>query len=383
MERAVGCGGDARRVLYAASTFGHLLSFHVPYLNALSARGAEVVALAAGDPAGMPVCVRCVEAPFAKSFTAPGNLAAAAQVARLMREERFDIVLTHTSLAAFFVRLGVALSGCRATTRVVNTVHGYLFDDETPTAKRLVMLGAEKLVAGATDLVVVMNAQDQTIARAHRLCREEPVIVPGMGVDLGRCVPATPGERREARARLGVPDDAFVLLYAAEFSARKSQDVLLRALPRLPERAMLALPGRGARLEECRALARELGVEGRALFPGFAEDMGLWRRASDACVSASRYEGLPFHVVEAMACGLPCVLSRVKGHEDLVGDAGSGAGECGLLYPYGDSAAFAEAVRRLMENPAAGARMGEAAVRRAQAYRLDVAMPQVMACYGF
>ena len=64
-----------------------------------------------------------------------------------------------------------------------------------------------------------------------------------------------------------------------------------------------------------------------------AAGLALWRAASDACVSASRYEGLPFHVVEAFACGLPAVLSSVKGHVDLVEP-----GVNGLLFDQGDAA---------------------------------------------
>lgn len=419
MRSSEGVAGS-RRVLYAASTFGHLRSFHLPYIEALRDEGCTVVALAGGDPSGMPQSVRCVVEPFTKSMTAPRNASVVRDVAALVRREGFDEVLVHTSLAAFFVRLGVALSGargggavgaCRADgahgvarrgPRVVNTVHGYLFDAATPVAKRTLLLGAERLVAGVTDDIVTMNAQDTEIAVGHRLCRGRVVQVDGMGVDLARCRVAGPSERERARRELGIPADAFVLLYAAEFSPRKNQAMLVDAMAGLPERAVLALPGRGELLEACRGRAERMGVAGRVWMPGYVEDLSVWRAAADLCVSASRYEGLPFHAVEAMACGLPLVLSAVKGHEDLVGGVGACGGRghggavddgaptargategqrCGMLYPFGDVGAFQTCVLRLMDDAALRGAMASAAVGRAQRYGRDRVMGTLMGLY--
>ena len=66
------CACDGRKVLYAASTFGHLRSFHLPYIEALRADGFDVTLLAGGDPvaAGMPQGARCIPADFVKSMSA-------------------------------------------------------------------------------------------------------------------------------------------------------------------------------------------------------------------------------------------------------------------------------------------------------------------------
>lgn len=360
-------------VLYAASTFGHLRSFHIPYLAALVERGYRVVAVGAGDPYGLPAGPSYISLPFTKSFASPRNIAAAATVVRMMRAERFDAVFVHTSLAAFFVRLGVLLAGKRSA-RVVNTVHGYLFDDATPRPKRTVLLAAERAVAGATDDILTMNARDKVIAERYRLCRGTVYETDGMGVDLSRCRPAGHDERLSARHALGLADDAFVLLYAAEFSARKNQGMLVDALERLPRNVVLALPGAGDLREACRSRADELGLRARVAFPGFVDDLAPWRAAADVCVSASRIEGLPSHAVEAMACGLPVVLSAVKGHEDLVGvDC-----EAGLLYPFGDTGGFCACVGRLQGDSQLRARMGAAARTAAQRYDVRRVLPRTL-----
>lgn len=383
-DAATDGGGDlgAHNTLYVASTFGHLRSFHIPYIQAMLDAGDRVTLVGAGDSSDLPAQARIVPVEFVKRMSAPGNFAAAARIASMLRTGDFDLVLTHTSLAAFFTRLAVAMSGKRRTVRVVNTVHGYLFGLHRPVgaaacARRRLLLDAERMCARSTDLIVTMNEEDTAIARRWKLSAGPVVQVDGMGVPA--CAHphlVSASERSSARAALGLSADAFVMLYAAEFSARKDQRTLIQGMAHLPERAVLVLPGAGEQLQQCRELAAELGLANRALFPGFVQDMQLWRHAADVCVSASRSEGLPFHVAEALASGLPCVLSSVKGHVDMVRP-----NQEGLLFPAGDFAAFARAAGDLMADPDVCARMGRQAVQRAARYAPGAVMPTLMRLY--
>jgi len=366
---------ETKKILYTASTDSHLKSFHIPYLHRLTELGYDVTAAAAGPGDGLRDLCRYVPVSFTKSFVSPRNLSAALRLARLMRRERYDLVLTHTSLAAFFTRLAVMLAG-KKNTRVVNMVHGYLFDDDTRALKRAILLGAEKLTAHVTDDILTMNRADTVIAKEHHFCRGRVVQVDGIGVDFSRFLPAGVGEKSAARRALGIPEDAFVLVYAAEFSSRKNQRMLIESMPRLPERVWLLLPGRGELLEGCRELAGRLGVSDRTVFPGYRDDVAGCYHAADACVSSSRSEGLPFNVMEAMSCGLPAVVSAVKGHVDLIID-----GKNGFLFPFDDRKFFLDTVGRLLSDEAAARRMGLAARASAERYALGRVMPAVMSIY--
>ncbi len=361
------------KVLMTASTWGHIRSFHLPYLRAFRDRGWEVHAGCRDLPADPPEITGGIELPFEKRMTSPENLRAARLLRARVREEGYDLIVTHTSLAAFFTRL--AVKGLRDRPRLVNVMHGYLFDDDTPALKRRLLLTAERLTAPETDLLLTMNDWDEALARRLRLGRQVERI-PGMGVDFARLDAAPPDARERLRSELGVPPDAFVLIYPAEFSPRKSQAVLIRAMAELPERAVLALCGRGEELENCRRLAADLGLGDRVLFPGQVEDMPAWYRTADAAVTASRSEGLPFNVMEAMHMGLPVIASRVKGNTDLVRD-----GATGLLYPYGDSTACTACIRRLLEDPALCRSLGERGKEAAEPYALERVLPRVMEKY--
>lgn len=104
--------------------------------------------------------------------------------------------------------------------------------------------------------------------------------------------------------------------------------------------------------------------------------MPRWYAAADGAVSASRSEGLPFNIMEAMYAGLPIAASAVKGHTDLIRP-----GETGLLFPYGDWMACGEAMSALLRDRTWSAQLGAQAHEAVLSYGLDRVLPQVMEQY--
>ncbi|WP_369282891.1 glycosyltransferase [Oscillibacter sp. GMB15532] len=360
-------------VLFTASTYSHLYNFHRPYLAAFRDLGWEVHIACGGAGMEIPEADQTLSLPFEKRMTSPANFRAQALLRRAMKEKEYSLVVAHTSLAAFFTRRAAAGLGAAGRPPLVTVAHGYLFDDRTAPLKREIFLAAERLTAPQTDLLLAMNQWDYELAQKKKLGQRVENL-PGMGVDFSRL------EGREAdggllRRELGLAPDELLAVYAAEFSARKSQSVLLQAMALLPERVKLALPGQGTLLEECKALAKHLGVEDRVFFPGSEPDMPRWYAAADLAVSASRSEGLPFNVMEAMYAGLPVTASAVKGHTDLLARGG------GLLYPYGDAAACAAQLLRLIEDADLRRELGAQAREAVMPYGLEEVLPQVMSAY--
>ena len=361
------------KVLFTASTYSHIVNFHLPYLRKFREEGWTVHAACGGRSMPIPDVERVIELPFEKSMRSPNNFKAVLLLRDEIRRGGYDLIVTHTSLAAFFTRL--ALWGLEERPQVANMVHGYLFDDETPWLKRSLLLGAEQWMAGKTDMVLTMNRWDYETAKKYRL-GQKVVNIPGIGVDFSRFDRVSPGCREKLRKKWGIPEDAFVLICAAEFSARKSQSIVIRAMEYLPERVWLILAGEGALREECQELVRKLGLENRVLFPGQVQDIPAWYAMADAAVSASRSEGLPFNIMEAMYAGLPVAASEVKGHTDLVED-----GVTGLLYPYGDERACAEQLLRLTVSERLRRELSRNARENVERYGLDQVLPVVWARY--
>lgn len=364
---------DKRRVLFTASTYSHIEHFHLPYLREFKRLGWEVHIACGNGPAEAPFTDKSFDLPFQKSMTSPENFRASWMLRGIIRSEGYSLITTHTSLAAFFTRL--AVKGMKPRPRLINVVHGYLFDGGTPAVKRSLLLNAERLTASETDLLLTMNRYDYELAKQYRLGREIDII-PGIGVDFSRLEDDQKRDSDITREVLGISPEAFILIYAAEFSGRKSQDVLIRAMTYLPEDTVLVLCGDGVELSRCRELAGRSGLAERVLFPGRIENMAAWYRLADAAVTASRSEGLPFNVMEAMYLGLPVVASRVKGHTDLIED-----GSTGLLYSYGDSQECADRVRMLMTDVELRRRIGRRAADSVTQFGIDSVLPMALERY--
>lgn len=291
-------------------------------------------------------------------------------------EQNHDIISTHTSLAAFFTRLAVMLSMEKVF--VINTVHGYLFDENTNILKKGIMIMAEIVTRGVTDVIVTMNRQDNKIARKYKLYKKAIYNINGMGVDYSKMPDAQIQEkyRKEIRAKYDIRETDFVMSYAAEFSDRKNQKMLIEAMAKLSEDKVLILMGDGANLQKCKELSKAINVESRVIFTGFTKDVYKYYSASDCSVSSSRIEGLPFNIIEAMAIGLPVIASNVKGHEDLVINAHNG-----YLYRYDDIVAFCNWVNRVKDHEGLRLEMRKNSILESQKYSIENVFSKVNKLY--
>lgn len=357
-----------KKLLMVASNWQHIRHFHLPYLAEFRKQGYTVILACAGVPADSQCCDQALDVPFTKSMFSPRNLTAAGMLRQVIRREKIDLVIVHTSLGAFFTRL--AVMGLRKRPRMVNVVHGYLFDERTPSLKRMLLLGAEKLTAHVTDLLLTMNRWDYDLAVREHLGKRIGFI-PGMGVDFTRLDAAN----REMEPWMQkIPPTAFVVTFAGEFSARKNQKDLVEAVARLPEQVFLVLAGDGQMKDACRQLAEEKGVAGRVLFPGYVRNIAALYARSQVIASSSRIEGLPFNILEAMYMKKPVVATRVKGHTDLIEEGVTG-------YLYDTPEECASALGRMLADPERCREMGEEAGKRVRKYGLTQVMPGVMEAY--
>ena len=142
--------------------------------------------------------------------------------------------------------------------------------------------------------------------------------MPGIGVDVKK-ISSVQVDRATKRAELGIPQDALVFITVGELIPRKNQEFLIRAFSNANlTNAHLLICGSGREKEHLEQRMQELKVAEKVHLLGFRRDVYELLKCSDVFVFPSKQEGLPVALMEAMAAGLPCIASRIRGNVDLL-----------------------------------------------------------------
>ena len=335
-----------KKILFAASTLSHIENFHIPYLKYFKDNDFEVHIMGKGNnKSPIPYVDKVIPINFEKNMFSLKNFISAFKISKLIKKEKYSTISTHTILASFFTRLGIMLS-LKKHPLVINTVHGYLFDENSNFIKKVIMILAEKFVRPVTDTILVMNSTDYEIAKKYNLYKKNLYSINGMGINASKFPFSTEENKSYLREKYNIPKDDFLLIYVAEFSKRKNQKFLIESLKVLISEGYnnvkLLLLGDGVLLDDMKQYSKTLGIEDNIIFKGYIKEVCNYYQISDICISSSRIEGLPFNIMEAMSTGLPVIASKIKGHIDLVNP-----GENGFLYEYNNINEFCNHVKVL------------------------------------
>ena len=364
-----------QKVLFVATVLrGHVLVFHLPYMKWFQEQGYEVHLCCRNDTpetdVQVPYCDRFIELPFERSPLNKANLGVYRQLKALIDRENYALIHCNTPVGGMLGRL-CARAARKKGTKVVYTAHGFHFFSGAPIKNWLLFYPAERLLSRWTDLLITINGEDYR--RAQKFHAKKTALVNGVGVDLTRF--EHPVDRLKAREELGLKQDTPIVICVGEHSTRKNHETVLRAAALLPDVHVLFC-GVGEKQEELEALARELDMKSRTHFLGFRRDVPTLLAASDIFMFPSWQEGLPVSQMEAMAAGLPCVVSEVRGNADLISQ-----GEGGFLRKPTDAEGFAEDIALLIGDPALRESMGQRNRRKIEKYSLDAVLLQMEALY--
>ena len=311
------------------------------------------------------------------------SLRFSAQLGRLCvrRRRRFDLVHFHgASLPLLSTLPLLAGLGKRVIAKVAALHQGVEAGDLSGHYGPLGPLMAASLRRVDAFVATTAEIEQALISEGYRAERIARI---SNFVETARFAPPTPEARSAARTSLGW-GERRVLVHTGRLTERKALDVLLRAFARaLPAvsagpRPLLALVGDGPRRAELEALCARLGLGEHVVFTGFQEDVVRYLHACDGFVLASRIEGLPNALLEAMACGCPIVATRIGGSLEAIADEGQG-----LLVDVDDVGGLADGVRRLLDDDELRARLGAGAAERIREhFTLEATVPRYVELYA-
>ncbi len=261
-------------------------------------------------------------------------------IVKLIRSEKVDLIQSHLLGSNVYC----ALAGLIARCPVVATFHGAV---DIASKERFMGAKFAAINLGASAIIAVSeNLKRDIVERTPLRASKTRVIYNGVDIEAFQLPRSS-----ELRQQHGLPDDCVIIGSLGNIRPAKGYDVLIRAAARIkdtrPEvRFVIAGQGRKGLSEQLEALRRELGVEEQVIFHGFAGDPAAFLANLDLFLLPSTSEGFSIATIQAMAAGLPVIVTRSGGPQEIVTH-----NDDGWMVEPGRPDEIADAVARLVSDP--------------------------------
>ena len=286
---------------------------------------------------------------YRNPFAIKDNWIAYKNTCRFLKEHPdIEVIHCNTPVGGLVGRL----AGRKFKKKVIYTVHGFHFYNGAPLINRTVFKWLEQWLAHYTDAIITINHEDYEAAqKLHYKKGGRAYYVPGVGVNLDVFNDVVV-DRKQKLSELGIPEDASIGIVVGDLNDNKNVETIVRALPNVKKNFHVLICGVGPNKDSILQLATNLKIADRVHLLGFRRDVKELLKVSDIYLFASKREGLPRSTMEAMASGLPCVVSDIRGNRDLIDDKG------GFLINVDNVDGYSESINLLLENSEMREKMG-------------------------
>ncbi|SDQ14150.1 glycosyltransferase family 4 protein [Carnobacterium viridans] len=370
-----------KKVLILASVASMIDQFNIPNILLLQELGAEVHVLTNFQNAGTipkekaanlkkrlaEMKVQAFDVGINRSPFNKMNIKAYKEIKKILVTEQYDLVHCQSPIGGVLARIAARTSRKKGT-KIVYTAHGFHFFKGATIKNWLIYYPVEFILARYTDCLITMNKEDYNIAQKKFKCRKIK-LVNGVGVDLTKFEKQTDEKKNMLRKRYGFEPEDFVIIYTAELSYRKNQDILIdmMAMENMKDKnIILLLVGKGEEENEYRNKIEKLGLQKKIRLLGYREDVKNLIMISDMAVSSSRQEGLPVNIMEDMATGVPLIVSNCRGNIDLVED-----GVNGFIINDNKAENYTNRILQIYQNPQIKYKFSNENITKIQHYSLD------------
>ncbi len=370
-----------KKILFVATVYHHLASFHKPFMKMFHDRGFEVHAIGSNSMGRKDeltaMGIICHDMEFYRIPLSSKNIRALKTLDDLFRHEYFELIHVHTPTAAFFTRY---IASKHKQGKIIYTAHGFHFYRGAPLKNWLLYYYAEKLAVRWTDGLIVMNKEDYQLGKKLGYKEKENLFkVHGVGVDLTEFRWDDSKNDSNIRKELGLKDDTLIVSCVAELSARKNQLFLLENWQSVVEKCPnthLILVGTGRSEREIKEYIEKQTIQNVHLI-GFRRDINQIISSSDIVTLVSKHEGLPKCLMEAMACGKIVVTTNVRGSRDLVEHESTG-----MVVGLDDGASLVQSFVTLLQSEQLRLEYGQNGQRKVQNYSLQVVLQEMDEIYS-
>lgn len=300
----------------------HIRKFHIPFITFMKEKG-WIVDVAckldeevteADHQFGLP----CDRNPFSG-----GIIKSIKKLKKIIEENNYDIVHCNTITGSLIARIA-AREARKKGTRVFYTNHGLHYFKGAGISRWIIGYPMESILAPLTDVFITINQADYEMVKKTLHISGTVERIHGIGVNLDRFRNMDRNYNPlEMRYSLGIDKDEFVLIYVAELIENKNQIALIAVMEKLYKKysnITLVLVGPDHENGKLQNVAKEKGLEEKIKFLGWRNDVPELLSMADVYVASSKSEGLGLNIIEAIACGLPVVAFKNRGHNEVIQD---------------------------------------------------------------
>lgn len=274
------------------------------------------------------------------------HIRASRQLIKILREREYEFLHCHTPIAGALARI----AGHHSGQKVIYTAHGFHFYQGAPLKNWILYYPIERLLSSWTKVLITINTEDYERAKKD-FKAEKTIYVPGIGIDLEK-IRNVQIDRKEKREELGLVEESVALLSVGELNKNKNHTAVIKAISELNnKRIHYYICGKGILKKDLEEECRRLCVENQVHLLGYRKDVIEIYKACDIYIHPSYREGLPVAVMEAMACGLPCMVSDIRGNRDLIIN-----GKNGICFSLNNQTELKEGITYLIKNHETGNR---------------------------
>lgn len=280
-------------------------------------------------------------------------------VKQIEKNNHYSLMHCHSPIGSVVAR--IAFNKARKNgTKVVYTAHGFHFYKGAPKLNWILFYPIEKYFAHFTTDLITINREDYLFASKHLKSRRVHY-VPGIGIDTAYFKKQLI-DKSKKRKEFNISGNAIIVFSVGELNYNKNHVTVIKALSEVNiDNLYYIVTGKGERKEELEKLALQLGV--KLILTGYRTDVADLYHMSDIYVFPSYREGLSVSLMEAMASGLPCVVSNIRGNNDLI-DEDKG----GVLCAPDNIEQFANGIEKLVSDSFLRQRFSEYNIIKIQSF---------------
>lgn len=308
-----------KKVLFVATITKHIVGFHLPYLKWFKEQGFEVH-VASNGKEHIEYCDYHYNLPFERFPFKFNNFQAYRMLKEIIENNNYDIIHCHTPVGGVLTRIATRKERKKGT-KIIYTAHGFHFYKGAPLLNWLIYYPIEKICSKWTDCLITINEEDYNISQ-KKFNINKIELVNGVGVDEKKFVKKINKiEKEKLKKDIGLKDNDFVIIQIGELNANKNQIMTIEVMKDIVEEnknIKLLLVGKGTLEKFYKQKIKEYNLQENIKLLGYRNDIVELLNISDCLVSASKREGLPVNVIEAMIAGKYIIGTNCRGNVDLL-----------------------------------------------------------------